>query len=290
HEHCRLHRDAGRSGRNRERHGGDGGDDGRVQTIQVRRRAGGARIRAGRLAGGDRESDGAGRRSRFPADSHWEGCTRFLERRNACLRGHGIEPGGCGRSRPRAFTGGGTWRLGRALYSGEREPDAGGDFRAASGDYRQPGAPRASSLCGCVVRRRGQHGVGQCDGNSATGSAGRGQDGQEEDVCLERQGEKGAGIQPDARGWRFAPGGRMVSFQWLRVIVFLASEKRELSGLAKHLTGIKGARVTLDYAQEAQLRGEPVLLAANGSGFRLAREGAESIANAYSDIEAFVTT
>ena len=82
----------------------------------------------------------------------------------------------------------------------------------------------------------------------------------------------------------------MVSFQRLRVIVFLASEKRELSGFAKHLTDIKGARVTLDYAHEAQLRGEPVLLAANGSGFRLAREGAESIANAYSDIEAFVTT
>ena len=48
--------------------------------------------------------------------------------------------------------------------------------------------------------------------------------------------------------------------------------------------------MSLDYAREARLHGNPVLLAANGPGFRRACEGAESITNAYSDIAAFVTT
>ena len=54
-------------GRERANAGGAGRHDGPLQTVEVPGRAGGARVRRGRIAGGDRESHGAGGRPRFQA-------------------------------------------------------------------------------------------------------------------------------------------------------------------------------------------------------------------------------
>ena len=54
------------------------------------------------------------------------------------------------------------------------------------------------------------------------------------------------------------------------MMAFIAAESREFSGLERHLSGLERLSRPLDYAVAGKLRGQAVVLAANGPGPRLA--------------------
>ncbi len=72
------------------------------------------------------------------------------------------------------------------------------------------------------------------------------------------------------------------------MIAFIAAESREFSGLERHLSGLRKLPWPLDYAVSGNLRGQPVILAANGPGPRLVRLVVDQLNQA--PAEAYVST
>lgn len=74
----------------------------------------------------------------------------------------------------------------------------------------------------------------------------------------------------------------MVPLERLRMIAFIAAERREFRGFQRHLENIKKLSWPIDYAVSASLNGIPVVLAANGPGPQLVKKvGRELKAGAY---------
>ena len=66
------------------------------------------------------------------------------------------------------------------------------------------------------------------------------------------------------------------------MLLFLASEARELAGLLSRCGRVAKLNWPLDWVRSAELNGNPVLLAANGAGPRLAARALEVVRNAAS--------
>ena len=81
------------------------GHGGRLQALEVSRRAGGAGVRARRPAGGDCEPDRAGGRSRCEAHAHRQDRARFPEWRYAGVHRYRAQRGGCPRYGGRPLAG-----------------------------------------------------------------------------------------------------------------------------------------------------------------------------------------
>ncbi len=101
----------------------------------------------GGLAGGDRQSHGAGGRSRRQAHAHRQDRARLSERRHAGVHRYRAQRGGCaGRGRG-ALAGVRARAGGRAVHPGLGESDAGADSRRNW--RRSPAAGRPP--CGCLM-------------------------------------------------------------------------------------------------------------------------------------------
>ncbi len=82
----------------------------------------------------------------------------------------------------------------------------------------------------------------------------------------------------------------MVSDEWVPVIAFIAAESREFSGLRRRVEGLRRVRSGIQYSARGELRGHPVILAANGPGARLAGEATDAATTLGEDVQSLVST
>lgn len=72
------------------------------------------------------------------------------------------------------------------------------------------------------------------------------------------------------------------------MLAFVAAEAREFAGLLRHCEQVARLNWLLDFARTARLNGQPVVLAANGPGPKLAAKAAETIKE-HDDLEGLVS-